>query len=479
MKFKLFIAALLLTPLFSISQDFAVDKKYGQESAALVEKQIGIYNHQSADLYVKAIGKRLVDQLGDVPLDFSFHLVDMTEPNAFALPGGYLYVSRGLLMLINDEDELAGIMGHEIIHVTKRHSVKQMKQGILPSLLKIPGAIVGATVNKNLGDLINTPINFGTSVFMANYSRKHEKESDQLGVKLSSAAGYNPQKLAVILERLSREVEYMSGEEEKKSYLSSHPYTPKRTENINKLSGEIAWTKKPAIASSRNELFKNIEGIYTDQNPKSGIFTDSLFLHPDLNLHMVFPEQWQTFNFPVALGAMNKTEDAMLFLTIETEAKTPGEAAHKFKTEVLDKNEIKANKSEALEINGLPAYSTKIVSPSQEYTAISQMTWIQIDSTILNIVTISLESYYTTLQTSINSIRKLNKQEKESIAADVLRIAHAQQGETIFSLCERTNCNAHPDFISLINAIDKDAPLKLGDPIKIIVKEPYFKKQKY
>lgn len=474
MKSRLYLFILVVLPLFSMAQDFSLDKKYGQESAEMVKTQIGLYDHQSADLYIKAIGKRLVDQLGDTPLDFSFTLVDMPEPNAFALPGGYLFVTRGLLVLINDEDELASILGHEIIHVTKRHSIKQMRQGIIPSLLKIPGAVLGSAVNENLGKLINTPINFGTSVFMANYSRKHEKEADRLGVKLAADAGYNPQKLADILERLSKEGEYISGKEEKKSYLSSHPYTPKRTKYINELTSKMTWEVTPNIATSKIDLFKNIDGIYTDQNPKSGIFNDSLFLHPDLDLHMVFPEGWQTFNFPVALGAMNEKQEAMIFVTLEMEAKSPEEAATKFNKEVLDKNKIKPNESKAIEINGFPAYTTTVISQSNEQTALSQMTWIQIDSTILNVVNISLKSYELTLQESINSIRKLNDDEKESISTDVLRIAYAEKGETIISLCERTNSKAHPDFVALINAVDKDKTLNLGEPIKIIVEEPYF-----
>ncbi len=166
----------------------------------------------------------------------------MAEPNAFALPGGYIYVSRGLLSLVNDEAELACVIGHEMIHVTKRHSVKQMKKSIFPAILHIPGAVVGL-FNQDLGRIINTPVSFGSELFLSNYSRKQETESDELGIKIASQAGYDPSRLTVILDNLAKDVALLTGEEEKKSYFSTHPITPKRIERIEKELPALNWTK--------------------------------------------------------------------------------------------------------------------------------------------------------------------------------------------------------------------------------------------
>ena len=126
-KISLFPVFVILFSFTILAQDFSYDKKVGAEGAIQVEQMIGIYNDSTLTAYVDAIGKRMVDVLGDPPVTFQFKVVDMAEPNAFALPGGYIYVSRGLLSLVNDEAELACVIGHEMIHVTKRHSVKQMK----------------------------------------------------------------------------------------------------------------------------------------------------------------------------------------------------------------------------------------------------------------------------------------------------------------------------------------------------------------
>jgi len=107
------------------AQDYSLDKKLGAENAVLVEQEMGLYKHDSLQWLINSVGQKLVARLKSKPFDFHFYLADSEEPNAFALPGGYIYVTRGILPLMQTEDELAGVMAHEIIHVMQRHSVKQ------------------------------------------------------------------------------------------------------------------------------------------------------------------------------------------------------------------------------------------------------------------------------------------------------------------------------------------------------------------
>jgi len=321
-SYRLIVGFLFLFTLNSFAQDLSYDKKMGAQAALQVEQSIGIYHDSSLTAYVNQVGDRLVEALGDGPFEFKFFVVDMSEPNAFALPGGYIYVSRGLLSLINDEAELAGVIGHEMIHVTKRHSVKQMKKSIFPSLLHIPGALVGI-FNSDLGNAINTPVSLGSELFLSNYSRKQESESDEYGIKLASKAGYDPAKLAVILNSLSADVELLTGEEEKKSYFSSHPITPKRVEDIDKEISKLEWTEKISIAPDKISLYKKLEGMVIGQNPAQGIFEENVFKHPDLNLTITFPEKWNTVNVPVAVGAVQEDGEAQLVFMVDNSDATP------------------------------------------------------------------------------------------------------------------------------------------------------------
>ena len=139
---------------------------------------MGLYQHDSLSRLVNAIGQKLVSRLKNNPFEFKFFLADSPEPNAFALPGGYVYVTRGILPLVQTEDELAGIMAHEIIHVTERHSVKHMRRGLLGGVLQLPGNLINTVTRTQIGNILTTPIALTSKVFIAKYSRGQEREAD-------------------------------------------------------------------------------------------------------------------------------------------------------------------------------------------------------------------------------------------------------------------------------------------------------------
>ena len=153
------------------------DLEQGAQVAKLVEQQIGLYSHREAEAYLKKVGDRLVTVVNDPRWKFSFQIVDQAEPNAFSIPGGAVYVSRGLLALIEREDELAGVLGHEIAHVTQRHVARQQRKGFLPGLLSLPGNVVGSVVGENLGALINAPIDTVGGAWLSAYSRGDRKST--------------------------------------------------------------------------------------------------------------------------------------------------------------------------------------------------------------------------------------------------------------------------------------------------------------
>ena len=188
MKKRITIIALLAFVYLSPaqSQSISYDKRIGDENAAKVALTMGIYDDPQLTQYIQDIGKRLVDELVDNPFEYEFLIVDEATPNAFALPGGHIYITRGLLALAGNIDELGCVMGHEIIHVHNRHSVKQMKSNILPAILQVPGRVVGAFFGESLGALVNAPVALGTGFFTSKYSRKHETESDTEGAASGS-----------------------------------------------------------------------------------------------------------------------------------------------------------------------------------------------------------------------------------------------------------------------------------------------------
>ena len=455
------------------AQDFSYDKKMGAEAAKQVEATMGIYPDSALRAYVAEVGSRLVKVLDNPPVDFRFHLIDSPDPNAFALPGGYIYITRGLLVLVNDESELADVMGHEMIHVTKRHSVKQQNKGILPAILQIPGAIIGIA-SPGLGNLINTPINFGSQIYLSSYGRGQEKEADRYGVKLASKAGYDPNKLAVILHSLSEEAERMTGETEKKSYLASHPYTPKREAYLEKEIETLEWTPKKAIAPTKEDIYKKLEGMVFGQNPQQGIFEDSLFMHPDLDFAITFPSKWQTLNVPVAVGATEENGEAQFVLQLDNSGKDPDTLGLAF-VEYLKKNKLNPKESKAITMNGNPAYFVSLQEDSGEKTLEVQLWWLKMNGMVFHMVGMGYLEHSDAISNTVQSVRKLTNEEKAGISSLKIHFAKANEGESLKDFFKRTNNEWDVETTVIMNNLDADARLTSGQVIKIAIEEAYFK----
>lgn len=456
-------------------QDFSMDHKMGAEAALQVEQMIGIYPDSALTAYVNAVGHRLVDALGNTPINFRFHVVDMAEPNAFALPGGYIYISRGLLSLINDEAELACVIGHEMIHVTKRHSIKQMKKSILPGLLHIPGAVVGM-FNPKLGNMINTPVSLGSELFLSNYSRKQESEADKYGVKLAAAAGYDPEKLAIILEQISGDVENLTGEAEKRSYFSSHPFTPKRVEKIDKEIPELNWSQRPYLARDKKSLFGHFEDVVYGENPAQGIFDSNLFRHPDMNIAIAFPEGWNTMNVPVAVGAAHPEGEAQMILQVDPSNAAPDSVGPALAGLLKKQYNLDPDLSKAVNIHGFPGWILRLTDDSGQEPIKVQICWLQAGDLLLQIAGVSLPAHDWAVTSSINSFRPLEEVEREAITGWYLKTAVARENETLQVISDRTDNQWDLKTTGLKNNLDLSRPLTEGQVLKIAVKEQYSDK---
>lgn len=470
-KTFVFIVAILLSQILE-AQNFSYDQKIGAQAALQVEQMIGTYPDSLLNAYVNSVGQRLAVGLGEIPFEFQFRVVDMPEPNAFALPGGYIYVSRGILSLINSEDELAGVMGHEMVHVTKRHSVKQMKQGIIPGLLRIPGALVGGLVNEDLGRIINAPVNFGSALFLSSYSRKQERESDELGIKLAARAGYDPKMLSGILESLAAEMKLESGEDEKKSYFSSHPYTPKRVEVLDEQAPLLNWDPRPPIAD-RNGLYRKLDGMVVGPNPSQGIFSGHVFMHPDLNISVTFPENWESLNVPVAVTAVEPDGKAQIFIGAEDLSGDPDSLGLSYAKILKEKYKIQLRQNESIVVNGYPGYAIAFEDLSGKSPVEVLLYWVKTDKVILNIMGMGYPAYSRALSEAALSVRPLSNEEKAGIAAVRIRLVEAHAGESLQTVCERSENVWDLETTALMNGIRQDALLQDSMLLKIARRETY------
>jgi predicted Zn-dependent protease len=456
-----------------IAQDISYDKKLGAENAIIVEREMGIYHHDSLSRLVNAVGQKLVSRLKKNPFEFKFFLADTPEPNAFALPGGYIYVTRGILPLLQTEDELAAIMAHEIIHVTERHSVKQMRKGVIGGVLQLPGALINTVTGTQIGNILNTPVALSSRVFIAKYSRGHEKQADGGGVQLAASAGYDANALADALERLSKGVELMTGKAEKKDYFSDHPFTPTRAADIRNAAPKYKPVNSSHITKSKEMFQVNFNGLCFGPNPKQGIFKDTLFIHPDLGFSWIVPPGWETVNKPASVGSYTEKVDAFVILSIVDTAKSAREIGEKVQQKVGKSKELIVQSGVDTTINYHNAYLLRLKSADKNKMVLVELLWIEFEGHVFSLVGAFAPSNKQVAHQALCSFRKSQNEELKTVVQYELHVVNTKKSETIEQLSERTGNKLKLPLTALINDLDQKNPLNENILVKIIRSIPY------
>ena len=468
-----FSISLLLLSSSGICQDIEFDIKQGAKAAKQIADSYAIDTVSIAAKYLSDVGYRLTRNLENQLFDYKFHLIDMSEPNAFALPGGYVYVTRGIITLLNNEDELAGIIGHEIIHAQNRHSYKASKKKVLPTILKAPGNVVGL-VNEDLGNLINAPVNISSALGLAKYGRKQEEEADAYGVRLAAKSGYRPAALATALENLSKDIEYLTGSKEKFSYFNDHPFTPERVENIRGISKNLSVASQVPIASIKNGFLDKLSGIYIGKHPRQGVFDRNRFYHLDLDLDITFPPEWPLINSSTYVAARQPKGAAMIYMIVLPGKLEPKEYGKAFITRFRKKYRVESYRAEDLQINGYPAYIFGIDEMSNGQKNNSTLIWIKKDSITYQIVGAGLKKYEKDFESVAGSITTLTEQTKARVTGIVLSIAEAKEGESLEELSTRTGNVLSLEYLTLINGIQPGIALEGGQLLKTGIKKQYL-----
>ena len=449
------------------------DVEQGRETAKIVAAEMGIASDPDTTQYLQRVGNRVVEVNPDQRFEYHFQILDQFEPNAFALPGGWIFVSRGLLALTISEDELANVLGHEVVHVSSRHSAKQQRKALLPTLLSVPGAIVGGVISQDLGNLINMPVYLMGGAYLAAHSRQDEYEADQLGQAIAAGAGYNPQELAPILSRIEDFAEMQTGEKRIPGFFDTHPSTPNRAERIIDDASRISWQKAPGIAPRRTDYLRKLDGLLVGINPEEGIFVGRTFLHPVLDLSIRFPQGWKTVNTRQAVFAVTEEKDAVIGLGIEGEGSDPQQPADKFRQALKKQYGVDPTRSEKVSVGKLPAYLLMYTDTSGKEPVCLCLLWIAYSDAIYRFVGIGPERYRNILQDAAFSFRPMTKKEKASITETRLRIVPARSGETLAALSKRTGNQWDDRTTSVMNGLKENQRLKKGQLVKIAVRQPY------
>jgi len=453
------------------------ERQLGAQEAERVESSMGLVADPALVAYIQAVGDKIARQSPRRDVSYTFKVVDQPQPNAFALPNGNIYVSRGLLILANSEDELAGVLAHEVVHVAARHTVRSANVAAATSPLRIATGIAGLAagiITPRVGEGIMGLGDTATEAFMAPYGRSQEREADDVGVDLAARAGYNPEGLPSLLRALQREETMQKGGPSRQSFFDTHPATPERVRDTERRASTLRPEHATPVAKTQADFLARLDGLPVGDDPASGTFLKSRFFHPVLGITVSFPAEWQTRNASRAVVGYAQDKEAVLLLTVVGKGEDPVQAARE--TEQAAGIRL-LERAATLDINGLRAVRSVVAVDGARGPTTLDFTWIAYDGIIYRIVGVSPTRRYGTYRPlfdqSVSSFRAITPADKAQLRETRLRVATARAGERPAELARRTGNVWSGEEIAVVNGLAADTRLAAGQLIKVAMSEPY------
>jgi predicted Zn-dependent protease len=450
------------------------DKQVGTEAHPQLVQEFGGAFEGPQAAYVQRVGKKIVNQTGVVNAENEFTITLLNSPvnNAFAVPGGYLYVTRQLMALMNNEAELASVLGHEAGHIIGQHSKKRNSQSTKTGLLSAGASILGAVLGGSQGAQIGQQI--GQRVFggmLMKYSRNQEFESDDFGVTYLNTAGYDPMAASTMLASLAAQSNLdmrRAGQTERStpSWAMSHPDPASRV---------IRAQQKASALSARGritneaEFLSMLDGMLYDDDPKQGIIEGQQFLHPDLKLAFTAPPGFAMNNGSAAVTMSGSTGQAQF---------TGGNGANSLETTLAEafkkiggQTPLNYGTVQRTTINGLTAaYASADAQSQSGQKTVTVYVYDFGSSAQYYIVSIHNAGTSNPFTSLFQSVRRLSSSEVSSIKPRRIDVVTARSGDSVASLAAKM---AYSDYreerFRVLNGLDNGATIKSGQRLKIIV----------
>jgi predicted Zn-dependent protease len=444
--------------LISEPQEIAMGRQGAQE----VLRSIGLVPDSALQRYVERVGMALARRSERPDLPWSFAVVDDPVPNAFALPGGPIFVTRGLLALMNNEAELASVLGHEIAHITARHSVRQLSRQQAAQMGLVLGSILSPTV-ADLGEALGA----GLQLAFLKYGRDDEREADDLGFRYALAQGYDVREMADVFASLGR----LAGDDGRSpvpAWMSTHPDPGERVERTRAraaaLGGELATLRIDAAP-----FLARIDGMVFGDDPRQGFFADGAFLHPELRFRLQLPTGWRAQNTPQALVAGSPQQDAIMQLTLVEPGVTPEQAARRF----LQQQGVDGGDASARTINGLPAVVAPFQARAEQGVLQGLVAFIAHRGATYQLLGYTpqarIGTYEPAFRAVIQSFAPLTDAAALARQPDRLRVIRLTAASTPARLAQGSPVTG--DLLALLNQVaEASTPIPVGTSVKTVVR---------
>ena len=443
--------------LISEAQEIQMGREADQEITA----QLGLYPDQSAQQYVSALGQALAAESERPDLPWSFKVVDDPIVNAFALPGGFIYITRGIMAHLSSEAELVGVLGHEIGHVTGRHSVERLSKAQLANIGLGVGMIVSPEF-RQFGDLAQ----MGMGLLFLKYSRDDEREADELGVRYSLRGGYDAREMPEVFTVLKR-VGEMAGAGGIPSWLATHPDPEQRRERIEGMLAD-RQAEFEGLKIERAGYFQRLDGMTFGENPREGYFKDGVFYHPELAFKMTFPQGWKTSNQRQAVVAMNEAQDALLQLALAQEADTAA-AVRKF----LEQEGVDGGSVQGMRVNGLGASWAPFEVPSEQNPLTGRVVCVRYGQNTFQLMALAKRDSWSenspALERGQKSFARLTDRRYLDVQPARVKLERIDRAMTLREFSQRYPSSIDLETLALINHVQPDDRLEAGTTVKRVV----------
>lgn len=438
----------------------------------------GAYSGPQAT-YVNRIGQNIAVQSGlsRSPSDFTVTLLNSPVNNAFAIPGGYVYVTRQLMALMNDEAELAGVLGHEVGHVAAQHSKKRQSAATRNQILGVLGAVLGGAIGDNggllggLGGLLQNNSLKVAQLATLGFSRSQELQADQLGVQYLSSAGYDPLALSTMLTSLANQTTLearLSGGDARSlpEWASTHPDPASRVRNAQTLA-----SKAGGRGGNRNAdaFLASVDNVLYGDDPAQGVVEGRDFLHPDLKLRFTVPNGYGMQNGADAVSVSGNGGQAQ-FTTGPYNGDMNAYIAAAFKA-VAGNATISPGAVQRTTVNGIPAsWSTARVNSQSGQVDVTVFAYEFSRGSAFHFVTLTKAGGGGVFNSMLSSVRRLSTAEAAAIKPRRIDVVTVGRGDTMASLARRMAYgNYQAERFQVLNRLTASNRLTPGQRVKIVV----------
>ncbi len=436
----------------------------GLQADPSIIASMGLDPDSGRQRYVREMGMRLARVSERPNLPWTFRVIDDPVVNAFAVPGGHIYVTRGILAHLNSDAELAAVLGHEIAHVTARHSVTQMSRQQLAQI----GLVVGTVVKPELARYAGIASQ-GLGLLFLKYGRDDESQADELGLRYMRRGGYDVRRMPEVYTLLDR-VSQASGGGRVPEWLATHPNPANRRGSIERQIAALPAESLGRVVN-RDAYLRRIDGVVFGDNPRDGFFKGTEFFHPELRFRFAFPSGWATQNQRQAVIGISPQQDAIVALTLSEQA-TPEAAARAF----FSQQGVRGSPGRG-SIHGLAAAGGSFTALTEDSTVLAgQVAFVAYDGRVFQLLAYGPQArwsaYARAAEQSIGSFDRLTDPTLLAVQPWQVQVVTIPQGMTIEDFGRRYPGPVPVATVALVNNVAAATRFSSGTLLKRVVGQP-------